>query len=137
MKEMVNGMMNVLIVDGHGTLCRLLAELLCAAGYQVEEATNGQQAMERILDHRFDAVLMDIYMPFMDPWETCQKVRHISQIPILILSTFDSPLIRQQAWASGADACLTKPLRPEHLLSWLSALGQTPSQPAESLPYCL
>lgn len=137
MKEVDKGMMNVLIVDGHGTLRCLLAELLCAAGYQVQKAANGQQALERISNYRFDAVLMDIYMPFVDPWETCQKMRHMSQVPILTFSTFDSPLIRQQAWASGADACFAKPLRPEQIFSWLSTLGQTPSQATESPPYRL
>jgi CheY-like chemotaxis protein len=124
-------MARILIVDNHRLSRRLLAELLRSAGYQVDEAADGWQALERVVACPVDAVLMDTYMPLMDIWETCHRLRSISPVPILILSTFTSPLIQQQALACGADACLPKPPGPDRLFSWLNSLNRTPPRRGE------
>jgi CheY-like chemotaxis protein len=111
----------VLIVDDHDSVRLALSTLLRSQGYQVDQASDGLEALGCFSAHPCDAVLMDAYLPQMDGLETCRQLRNQSPVPILILSTSDEPTLRQQAIACGANAFLSKPLEFGRLLSWLAA----------------
>jgi CheY-like chemotaxis protein len=111
----------VLIVDDHDSVRWALSTLLQSQGYQVDQASDGLEALGCFSAHPCDAVLMDAYLPQMDGLETCRQLRSQSPVPILILSATDEPTLRQQALASGANAFLSKPLELSSLLSWLAA----------------
>jgi CheY-like chemotaxis protein len=111
----------VLIVDDHDSVRVALSSLLQSQGYQVDQASDGLEALGCFSDHPIDAVLMEAHLPQMDGLEACRQLRSQSPVPILITSTSDEPTLRQEAIASGANAFLPKPLEFRSLLSWLAA----------------
>ena len=118
-------MTRVLIVDDHDSVRLALSTLLQSQGYQVDQASDGLEALGRFSAHRIDAVLMEAHLPQMDGLETCRQLRSQSPVPILILSAADEPTLRQKAIACGANAFLAKPLEFGSLLSWLTAPEKT------------
>jgi CheY-like chemotaxis protein len=114
-------MARVLIVDDHDSVRLTLSSLLQSQGYQVDQASDGLEALGSFSAHPCDAVLMDAYLPQMDGLETCRQLRSQSPVPILILSATDEPTLKRQAIACGANAFLSKPLEFGSLLSWLAA----------------
>ncbi|KKK76016.1 hypothetical protein LCGC14_2867930 [marine sediment metagenome] len=55
-------------------------------GYEVLKASNGQEALRLLFDQRPDLVLLDVVMPGMDGWQTCQRIREIADVPIIMLT---------------------------------------------------
>jgi hypothetical protein len=91
----------------------------------------------RFVDCPTDAVLMDLHMPVMDGLQACQRMRQISQVPILIISTLNHPAVREQVFDCGANAFLPKPLALGPLLAWVrrvSEKGGGPASPAGRKP---
>ncbi len=76
----------VLIVDDDEVLVRLIDQVLTQKGYQVLKANNGQEALRLLFDQRPDLVLLDVVMPKMDGWQTCSRIRDVSDIPIIMLT---------------------------------------------------
>jgi signal transduction histidine kinase len=105
--------MKLLIVDDHAINLKLLRAQLEAEGHEIEEAHNGVEAMERLKEQRFDAVISDILMPQMDGFRLCLEIRKTDAIAgmpfILYTSTYSSPEDRQLAQIVGADRYVVKP----------------------------
>jgi CheY-like chemotaxis protein len=112
-------MARILIVDGHDLVRLTLADLFEAAGHEVELAADGVQALESFAARTFDVVLLEAYMPRMDGFEACRRLRQESKVPILMLSTSGEPSLRERALACGADGFLPKPVEFERLLGWV------------------
>ncbi len=112
-------MARILVVDGHDPVRWVLANLLKAAGHQVDQAVDGQQALECFAARHFDAVLIDAYLPRLNGLEACRRLRQNSRVPILVISAGGDPAIREWALASGADAFLSKPIQFEGVLAWV------------------
>ena len=125
----------VLVVDD-GTLVRLYyRKALEAAGFAVEEAINGIEAMEKILSDRFDLVVVDINMPKMDGLAFLRALRAepaAAAVPAIVTSTEAAEHDRSAARAAGANYYLTKPV-PEGSLA-LHAAILTGAPPAGGAP---
>ena len=112
----------VLIVDGDEFLVRLIDQVLTEKGYQVLKASNGQEALRLLFDQRPDLVLLDVVMPKMDGWQTCSRIRDISDIPIIILTgkrRTEEDIVRGLDY--GADDYLLKPLGNRELVARVRA----------------
>jgi DNA-binding response OmpR family regulator len=106
-------------------------------GFQVDQAADGQQALECFAANPFDAVLIDVYLPRMNGLEACRKLRQESQVPILMVSAHHDPSLRQEAISSGANAFLPKPVEFEGLLAWVRVtLSAQAGIGCGSLAYC-
>jgi diguanylate cyclase (GGDEF)-like protein/PAS domain S-box-containing protein len=104
-----------LVVDDEPQMRTLVRETLEQSGYDVCEAENGQQALERFAERRPDVVLMDIIMPGMDGFTACSRLRGLmggSRVPILVMTGLDDTKSIAKAFEQGATDFITKPFNP-------------------------
>lgn len=111
-------MKRILIVDDAATVRMYHRQILEAAGYKVDEAVNGIEALEKSLQQPFDLYVVDINMPKLDGYGFLRELRSqdIYQAPAIMVSTEAQTNDHQQAFAAGANAYLVKPVKPEQLL---------------------
>jgi putative two-component system response regulator len=105
---------HILVVDDDPGIVVLLQRILTAAGYEVERATNGKDALARVAVRRPDLVVLDLDMPEMGGYEVCRQLKDDPRtrlMPILILTGRDASPDRVRAWDLGADEFLTKPFQ--------------------------
>ncbi len=107
----------IMTVDDSPSMRMLLRAALTDLGYQVTEAEDGVQALERLGDARPDLLITDINMPRMDGFGLIQEVRGQGDtaLPILVLTTESSDEKKQRARAAGATGWIVKPFQPEKL----------------------
>ena len=115
----------VLVVDDAGLVRRYYREILESGGYEVDEALNGVEAMERLLQQVCDLLIVDIFMPGMDGFETMRQV-HQSRpdMPVIVISgqqfslaSEHAPDFLHMATRLGAVSSLQKPFKPSELLA--------------------
>ncbi len=105
----------ILIVDDDEGLLKLVSLTLHDEGYQVCTALNGHEALQVVLEEKIDLVILDVMMPGIDGWETCYRIRQVSDVPIIILTAKDALSDRLQGLSTGADDYLPKPFNIEEL----------------------
>ena len=109
----------ILAVDDSSSLRQMVAFSLKAAGYQVVEAVDGQDGLDKAKQQTVDLVLTDQNMPRMDGLALVRRLRGMAQhraVPILILTTESSDEMKQAGRAAGATGWLVKPFDPPRLL---------------------
>lgn len=109
----------ILAVDDSSSLRQMVAFSLKAAGYQVVEAVDGQDGLDKAKQQTVDLVLTDQNMPRMDGISLTKKLRDnpkFKATPILILTTESSDQMKQAGRAAGATGWLVKPFDPAKLL---------------------
>jgi len=117
----------ILVVDDEPQIRRVMLTTLVARGYVVSTARNGEEALEKIREDRFDLVLLDINMPGIGGMEACRSIRAQSEIPIVILSIRNTEKEKVEALDAGADDYVTKPFSmPELLARIRAALRRAP-----------
>ena len=108
----------ILAVDDSGSLRQMVVFSLKAAGYNVTEAVDGVDALEKAKTHTFDLVLTDQNMPRMDGLTLIRSLRELTsyaRVPILMLTTEFSDEMKAKGKAAGANGCLVKPFDPQRL----------------------
>lgn len=124
-KDQVMRSLRVLVVDDHATMRHIVRSLLAQGDiHDVEEAANGEQALERLLDPRLDeldVVICDLHMDNMDGLDFCQHVRMNKElgqkhIPIIILTGEKTDMVLETALQVGATKVLQKPVSAPDLL---------------------
>jgi DNA-binding response OmpR family regulator len=111
---------DILIVDDSPDNLRLLFLILARKGYAVRTVTNGQQALTAALVDPPDLILLDIVMPGMNGYETCERLKAEEQtcdIPVLFLSALDATQDKVKAFALGGVDYITKPFQAEEVLA--------------------
>jgi two-component system KDP operon response regulator KdpE len=119
---MTGGPPRILVVDDDQNLVRLLTESLDAAGYQVRAAGNGRDGLKALYDGRPDLVVLDVMMPQMDGWATLERVRELSDVPVIMLTARDSEADRLRGFELGVDDYVTKPFSLAELNARVRAL---------------
>ncbi|MDR9096150.1 response regulator [Burkholderia multivorans] len=111
----------ILIVDDAATVRMYHRAILEGAGYAVEVAVNGIEALEKALAAAapFDLYLVDVNMPKLDGYGFLRELRRqdIAQAPAVMISTESAPQDQAQAYAAGANFYLVKPIKPDDLLA--------------------
>ncbi len=120
--------LRILVVDDDPYIRDVVAQLLEGEGYQIEEATNGAEALGVVNDlaRRPDVILLDLMMPVMDGWEFARRLQeHIPplNIPIVVLSAARLP--NERLTVLGARAVLAKPFDVDELLEQVARLVGT------------
>ncbi|MDO9140820.1 MAG: response regulator [Methylobacter sp.] len=117
-------MKHILVVDDAATVRLYHRNILESAGYEVDEAVNGIEAMEKALQTPFDLYVVDINMPKLDGYGFLREIRSqdITQVPAIMVSTEAESNDRQRAYRSGANLYLIKPVKPEGLLTYIRLL---------------
>ena len=111
----------LLVVDDEPPMRRFLRASLTAAGYAVEEAGTGAEALRVAASHPPDAVLLDLGLPDMDGVEVARRLREWSAVPIVVLSARGRENDKIEALDAGADDYVTKPFAIGELTARLRA----------------
>ncbi|RLE09248.1 response regulator [Candidatus Aerophobetes bacterium] len=109
----------ILVVDDSATIRTLQGFILESAGFEVQTASNGIEALEKLYKERFDLVVADINMPKMDGLkliETLRKQEAYRDLPIIIVTTEQEQEDRERGLAAGANVYLVKPTDPKKLV---------------------
>jgi len=113
---------HILIVDDDPDIRRVL-QLLLSSSYTVHEAADGMSALEYMRQNPdTDLVILDIMMPGLSGFETCDEIRKISNAPVLFLTAKSAEDDRINAYSSGGDDFLSKPFSQAELLAKVSSL---------------
>ena len=122
----------VLIVDDEPRYIRLLDANLRTEGYEVITANDGQQAIEVFSSQPIDLILLDIMMPRLDGFATCQRIREFSNVPIIMLTAKGEEQDRVRGLDMGADDYLVKPFSATELLARVRAVLRRAQAPSDS-----
>src|SRR6476620_1783978 len=116
----------ILIVDDSSLVRLYYRDALERAGFEIDQAINGIEAMEKVLAHKFDLVIVDINMPRMDGLSFLRVLRaqslETASIPALMISTESAPQDIQDARAAGANYYSVKPVSEEDLRDLVAIL---------------
>lgn len=126
----------VLIVDDELRMRRFIRMNLELENYQVIEAENGIQALDRVRQFTPDLVIMDVMMPEMDGFETLKLLREISTVPVILLTVRSDEEDITRGLNLGADDYITKPFSPRVLTSRVGAVlrrAQWPAPPPRTI----
>jgi DNA-binding response OmpR family regulator len=123
----------ILAVDDEADIRELLRELLGRAGYDVEVADDGRAALRALFAARPDLVILDVNMPGLDGWQTLERIRDVSEVPVLMLTARTGELEKVRGLTRGADDYVTKPFGRQELLARIQALLRRASGHAESV----
>ncbi len=117
---LINSDYKLLIVDDQPKNIQLLANVLSNAGYQVEYATNGKDAIDWVIAEMFDLILLDVMMPNMDGFETCSKIKELplkDSIPIIFITAKNDVESVALGFNLGGVDYITKPFNEKELLA--------------------
>src|SRR3954465_4474030 len=121
----------VLLVDDYPDAREMYAEYLEFSGFDVIEAANGMEALQRAADTQPDIVLMDLSLPVMDGWEATRRLKadkRTEHIPVVALTGHALAGISEGAKKAGCDAFVTKPCLPEDLGREIKRILDAPSR---------
>jgi two-component system, chemotaxis family, chemotaxis protein CheY len=121
----------VLVIDDSAMVRRYIRDALERGQFEVHEAFNGVEAMEKVLSAPFDLLVVDVNMPKMDGYTFLHALRaregEIAAIPALMTSTEAGPQDMAAAYAAGANFYLVKPVSQDDLVNYANALiGRSP-----------
>jgi DNA-binding response OmpR family regulator len=112
----------ILVVDDDDDIRGLLGELLVRAGYDVSAAESGKAGLRQFFALAPDLVLLDVSMPELDGWQTLERIRDLSEVPVMMLTARAGELDKVRGLKAGADDYLTKPFGRQELLARVEAL---------------
>ena len=115
-------MYKILIVDDEERIRDIIKEYLDFEGYTYDEASDGVEAIEKIRNDEFDAVVLDIMMPKVDGFTVVREVRKFSQVPVIMLSARGEEYDKLFGFEMGVDDYITKPFSPKELVARIKAV---------------
>jgi DNA-binding response OmpR family regulator len=118
-----NLMKKILVIDDSNILRRIITFNLKSAGYEVIEAINGKEGLEKIESDNPDMIFLDIMMPIMDGFTVLKELKNNdSQIPVVVLTAKGGESDEETALNLGAKKVLTKPFSPKLLVDTVKEL---------------
>ncbi len=115
-------MIKILLIDDEERMLQLLDLFLSPRGYFCMKAKSGFEALELIQQKEFDIILLDVMMPNMDGWETCEQIRQLSNVPIIMLTARNQNYDMIKGLTIGADDYITKPFDEQVLVARIEAV---------------
>jgi len=112
----------LLIVEDDTRLLEALRLHLGKAGYEIITAANGLEGLQKMYTHRPDLIVLDVMMPRMDGWETCRRIREMSDVPIIMLTALGQEDEKVKGLKLGADDYLAKPFGLKELEARVEAV---------------
>ena len=114
--------MTLLIVDDEARIRDLIRKYAAFEGYNVEEASNGMEAIEKCRQKNYDLIIMDVMMPELDGFSACREIRRKSQVPVIMLSARGEEYDKLAGLEGGADDYVVKPFSPRELVARVKAV---------------
>ncbi|OOB78099.1 MAG: DNA-binding response regulator [Epulopiscium sp. Nuni2H_MBin001] len=114
----------ILIVDDEFRMRRLVSDFLKREGYEIIEAKDGKEALEKIDEFhaQLDLILLDVMMPYYNGWEVLKRVRLKYSMPVMMLTAKDEEYDQLQSFEHGADDFVAKPFSPMLLVARIKAV---------------
>ena len=113
----------ILVIDDESRMRKLVRDFLTKNGYEVLEASNGEEAMEVFYEEKnIDLLILDVMMPKMDGWEVCREIRKTSKVPIIMLTAKADERDELLGFELGVDEYITKPFSPKILVARVEAI---------------
>ncbi len=134
----MNEKIRALVVDDDKNILQLIKLYLEREGFEVIEATRGDECLKLFDAQPPNIVLLDIMLPGMDGWQVCREIRKTSNIPILMITAKDETFDKVLGLELGADDYITKPFEPKELVARAKAVlrrTQSAQQPEKSVKY--
>lgn len=115
-------MSRILIVDDEVNIRDLIKKYAKFENYEVDEATNGMEAIEKVDNNQYDIIIMDVMMPELDGFSAIKEIRKKYDIPTIVLSARGEEYDRLHGFDLGIDDYVVKPFSPKELLMRVSAI---------------
>ena len=112
----------VLVADDESRIRKLVNDFLSKENYDIIEAGDGQEALDKFYEQSPDLVILDVMMPKFTGLEVCKEIRESSTVPIIILTAKDTESDELNGFSSGADEYIAKPFSPKILVARVNAL---------------
>lgn len=116
--------MKILIVDDEEGLREVIKEYSLNEGYEVDEASDGYQALEKLNNNTYDILVLDIMMPRMDGFSVLKELPDDKKIPTIVLSARGDEYDKLQGFDLGVDDYVTKPFSPKELIARIKAVNK-------------
>ncbi len=107
----------ILVVDDDHDIVNAIAKLLGKEGYIIYKAYNGLEAIDMLMQHEIQLILIDVMMPKLDGLSAMMKIREKNNIPIIVLSAKSEDSDKILGLSMGADDYITKPYNPMELVA--------------------
>ena len=112
----------ILIVDDEAKIRTLIRKYAEFDGYEVEEAADGMEALEKLKNSRFDIAVMDVMMPDLDGFSVCREMKKFTDVPVLMLSARGEEYDRIHGFELGVDDYVVKPFSPRELMMRINVI---------------
>lgn len=112
----------ILVIEDNDALRRHLAQLLDRAGLQALETSNGTEGLRVLYSQRPDLVVLDVGLPGLDGWQVLERLRELTDVPVMMLTGHASEMEKVRGLKAGADDYVTKPFGPQELLARIETL---------------
>lgn len=114
--------MKILVVDDEQLIREVIKEYLNLEGYEVDEAIDGQDAVNKALNTDYNLIIMDIMMPNKDGYQACKEIKTKKDVPFIMLSARGEEYDKLIGFDLGIDDYVTKPFSPKELVARVKAL---------------
>jgi DNA-binding response OmpR family regulator len=125
----------ILVVDDDDDIRGLLRTLLERAGHEVLDAADGRAGLRELYAGSPDLVILDVAMPGLDGWAALERIREVSDVPVLMLTARDAELERVRGLRGGADDYVVKPFGRQELVARVDVLLRRPRSGEEQETY--
>ncbi len=115
-------MSKILVVDDEFRIRQIIRKYAEFEGYEVEEATDGMQAIQICRQKEFDLIIMDVMMPELDGFSACREIRKFRDTPIIMLSARGEEYDKIHGFELGSDDYVVKPFSPKELMMRVGAV---------------
>ena len=112
----------ILVVDDEERMRKIVSDFLQREGYEIEEAGDGAEAVEKFELDPADLIILDVMMPRMDGWQACREIRKNSKVPIIMLTARSEEIDELTGFELGADEYIAKPFSPRILVARVNAI---------------
>ena len=125
--------LKILVVDDESRMRKLVKDFLVRQGYDVIEAGDGEEALDKFYDNKSIAlVILDVMMPKLNGWEVCKEIRETSKVPIIMLTAKSAECDELMGFDLGVDEYITKPFSPKILVARVEAILRRTNQIGET-----
>jgi DNA-binding response OmpR family regulator len=125
----------ILVVDDDHDIRGLVRALLERAGHEVSDAPDGRAGLRELYAASPDLVILDVAMPGLDGWATLERIREVTDVPVLMLTARDAELERVRGLQGGADDYVVKPFGRQELVARVDVLLRRPRSGAQEETY--
>lgn len=126
---------HILLIDDDRTLLQLLGKYLEQAGHQVSTADDGKEGLRTLYANHPDLVILDVMMPELDGWQVCERIREMSDVPVIMLTARGEEEDKLKGFQLGVDDYVTKPFSFAELTARIGAvLSRARQDESDQLP---